>query len=184
MKIGKTLYVTQRKWWRQWLKKHHKTAKDIWLIYYKKDSGKPRIPYNDAVEEALCFGWIDSTVKSIDKNKFAQRFSPRRPNSILSETNTERIRHLIKQKKMTSVGLQAVKHRFSPASEIKIATDILKALKQDKSTWENFKKFSDSYKRIQIGWVEGARTRPTMFKQRLRYFLEKTKNNKKFGMVQ
>ena len=78
MQITKTLYVIERYEWRAWLAKHHDTEKDIWLIYYKKQSGEPRIPYNDAVEEALCFGWIDSTVKGIDENKYAQRFSPRK----------------------------------------------------------------------------------------------------------
>ena len=66
MEVGKTLYVTNRKPWRSWLSKHHKTASDIWLVYYKKESGKRRIPYNDAVEEALCYGWIDGIRKSVD----------------------------------------------------------------------------------------------------------------------
>ena len=78
MDIGKTLYVTDRKQWRSWLAKNHTKAKEIWLIYYRKSSGKKRIPYNDAVEEALCYGWIDSIMKSIDEKSFAQRFSPRK----------------------------------------------------------------------------------------------------------
>ena len=65
MQLGKTLYVKNRNQWRSWLEKNHQTTPEIWLIYYKKHSGKPRIPYNDAVEEALCFGWIDSTVKPV-----------------------------------------------------------------------------------------------------------------------
>lgn len=69
--------------------------REIWLIYYHKDSGKPRIPYNDAVEEALCFGWIDSTVKNIDAERYAQRFSPRNPKTAYSQTNKERLRRLI-----------------------------------------------------------------------------------------
>ena len=74
-----------------WLRQQYKTEKEIWLVYYKKGSGKPRIEYNDAVEEALCFGWIDSTVRSIDENRFAQRFSPRKPNSKYSPANKETI---------------------------------------------------------------------------------------------
>ena len=74
MEIGTILYVTNRKQWRSWLSKNHDSAKDIWLIYYKKDSGKKRIPYNHAVDEALCYGWIDSIVKSIDNEKYVQRF--------------------------------------------------------------------------------------------------------------
>jgi uncharacterized protein YdeI (YjbR/CyaY-like superfamily) len=99
MKIGTTLYVTHRRQWRSWLAKNHASAREIWLIYFKKESGKSRIPYNDAVEEALCYGWIDSITKPIDEKRWAQRFSPRRKNSALSETNKERVRRLIKAKK-------------------------------------------------------------------------------------
>src|SRR2546425_13099589 len=94
MKLGKTYYTKNRRGWRAWLAKHHRTAPEIWLIYYKKDSGKPRIPYNDAVEEALCYGWIDSILKPVDADRYAQRFSPRRPRSRLSEMNRERVRRL------------------------------------------------------------------------------------------
>jgi len=187
MELGKTLYVIDRGAWRSWLAKHHGTEEEIWLIFYKQHTGKPRIPYNDAVEEALCYGWIDSTVKTVDEERFAQRFTPRKPGSKLSEMNKERIRRLIKEKKMTSAGLAAVKHVLDVSSEearLIIAPDILKALKQDKKIWENFQKFSPSYQRIRIGWIEGARSRPEIFEQRLRYFLKMTAQNKKFGMVQ
>lgn len=186
MKIGQTLYVTNRKTWRAWLAKHHNNEEEIWLVYMKKDSRKPRIPYNDAVEEALCFGWIDSTLKPIDEEKYAQRFSPRRPTSKLSEMNKERIRRLIKQKKMTPAGLAAVKHVSDISSnnlKLIIAPDIIKALKKDKKTWSNFEKFPTSYKRIRIGWIEMARIHRQIFNQRLRYFLKMTARNKRFGMV-
>ena len=100
MDIGKTLYVTDRKDWRKWLSRNYEKEKEIWLIYYRKHSNKPRISYNAAVEEALCYGWIDSTFKGIDEEKFAQRFSPRRPKSKLSEMNKERIQQLIQKKKI------------------------------------------------------------------------------------
>ncbi len=187
MDIGKTLYVTDRKKWHSWLTKNHNKEKEIWLIYYRKSSGKKRIPYNDAVEEALCYGWIDSTMKGMDEEMFAQRFTPRRPNSMLSQMNKERIRRLIKQKKMTEKGLTAVKHVFDNSlKNLKciIKTDILKSLKEDKKTWENFQKFPESYKRIRIEWIEGTRTRPELFKKRLGYFLKMTSKNKRYGMVQ
>lgn len=186
MELGKTLYVTDRKQWRSWLAKNHNKENEIWLIYYRKSSGKKRIPYNDAVEEALCYGWIDSIQKGIDKEKFAQRFSPRKPNSVLSQMNKERIHRLIEQKKMTAMGLNAVKHAFNDSSKNSkciIKADILKLLKDDKKTWENFHKFPESYKRIRIEWIEGARTRPELFKKRLEYFLKMTARNKKYGMA-
>ena len=109
MKLGKTLYVTTRQAWRSWLAKHHATEKEIWLVYHKKHTGKPSIPYNDAVEEALCYGWIDSQTKGIDKDSYGQRFSPRKPSSQWSETNKERVRRLIKAGKMTPAGLAALR---------------------------------------------------------------------------
>ena len=187
MDLGETLYITDRKKWRSWLAKNHNKKKDIWLIYYRKSSGKERIPYNDAVEEALCYGWIDSIMKKIDEEKFVQRFSPRRSNSVLSQLNKERIHVLIKQKKMTARGLTAVKHAFdasSKDSKCVIKTDILKSLKEDKKIWENFQKFPESYKRIRIEWIESTRNRPEVFKNRWMYFLKMTAKNKKYGMMQ
>jgi len=186
MIIGKTLYVISRKDWHSWLAKNYDKKKEIWLIYYRKNSGKPRIPYNDAVEEALCYGWIDSIFKSIDDEKFAQRFSPRRKNSILSALNKERIRMLIKDNKMKDAGLKAVSHVFDKDKKEKfiIASDIMKSLKSCKEIWENFRKFPEHYKRIRIAWIEDTRDYPELFKKRLNYFLKMTAKNKKFGMVQ
>jgi uncharacterized protein YdeI (YjbR/CyaY-like superfamily) len=189
MELGKTPYVTTRNEWRSWLKEHHTSENEIWLVFYKKHTSKPRIPYNDAVEEALCYGWIDSTVKKIDDERFAQRFTPRKQGSKskLSETNKARIRRLVKQKKMTAAGLAAVKHLLDDQLQneaLVIAPDILKVLQEDKTTWEHFQKFPDSYKRIRIGWIEMTRTRSPIFEQRLRYFLTMTGKNRRFGMVQ
>src|SRR5205809_3421959 len=110
MNLGKTFYAKNRKEWCAWLAQHHRAAPEIWLVYYKKDSGKPRIPYNHAVEEALCYGWIDGIGKPIDAKKYAQRFSPRRKTSKLSDMNRERVRRLIKAGRMTKVGLAAIEH--------------------------------------------------------------------------
>lgn len=186
MNIGKKLYLKERKSLRIWLKKNHKTEKEIWLIFYKKDSGKPRIPYYAAVEEALCFGWIDSIMKKIDDESFAQRFSPRQKNSQLSELNKERVKRLIKQKKMTSAGLRAIEHAFNETylnEKFKVPADIMKELKKNKSMWKNFQTFPESYKRIRIGWIDSARSRPDIFQTRLNYFLKMTEKNKTYGMV-
>ncbi|MEP6603968.1 MAG: YdeI/OmpD-associated family protein [Spartobacteria bacterium] len=182
MELGKTLYVTDRKQWRAWLKANHATAKEIWLIYYKKHTAKPRIPYDDAVEEALCYGWIDSTVMRMDEERTAQRYSPRRPRSFLSETNKERVRRLVKSKKMTRAGLAIIQTQLDET--FTAAADIVAELKKDAKTWKNFKGFSETYRRIRIGWIDAARHRPEIFQQRLRYLLKMTAQNKKFGMVQ
>ena len=99
MEITKTLHITNRKDWRDWLKKNYKTEKEIWLVYHKKATGKPRIEYNDAVEEALCFGWIDSIVKTLDEEHTVQRFSPRKPKAKYSQANIERLRIWWQRKK-------------------------------------------------------------------------------------
>ncbi|MBN2051927.1 YdeI/OmpD-associated family protein [Candidatus Woesearchaeota archaeon] len=160
--------------------------KEVWLFYYRKSSGKPRIPYNDAVEEALCYGWIDSTVKHVDEEKFAQRFTPRRQNSVLSEMNKERIRRLIANRRMTSAGLDAVSHAFDKDKKegLVIAPDILKALKSDAQAWKNFQKLPEGYKKVRVGYIEHSRQQDNkIFQSRLNHFIKMTAKNKKFGMV-
>ncbi len=179
MDITKTLDASTRAEWRKWLRKNYKTAKEIWLVYYKKGSGKPRIPYNDAVEEALCFGWIDSNVKTLDKERFAQRFSPRNPKSGYSQANKERLRKLLTEGKVMKDVLATLGDIGEEKFEI--PKDILKAIKANKQAWENFQKFSDAYKRIRIAFIEGARNRPQEFKKRLNYFIQMTEKNKQFG---
>ncbi len=179
MEITQTLYVTSPKDWRKWLKKHYKTEKEIWLVYYRKESGKPRIAYNDAVEEALCFGWIDSIIHTIDEESFAQRFSPRKPKSGYSQANKERLRSLIEQGKVTGDVLATLGNITEEKFEI--AKDILKEIKSNKQAWENFQEFSDAYKRIRIAFIEGARKRPAEFEKRLRYFIKMTEKSKMFG---
>jgi uncharacterized protein YdeI (YjbR/CyaY-like superfamily) len=179
MNITKTLHVTNRRDWRKWLREHYKTEKEIWLVYYKKETGKPRILYNDAVEEALCFGWIDSTAKSLDEKRTAQRFSPRKSKSPYSPANKERLRKLLKQHKV----LKEVRETLRDILEEKfeIPADILEAIKTNKEAWKHFQKFSDAYKRIRIGFIEGARNRPKEFNKRLRYFIMMTEKNKQYG---
>lgn len=179
MDISQTLHVTDRKDWRNWLKKNYKTEKDIWLVYYKKATGKPRIEYNDAVEEALCFGWIDSIAKKLDDERTAQRFSPRKPKSSYSQANIERLRSLVVQKKVMKEVVDSLGDILN--EEFVIPPDILKAIKANKAAWKNFQKFSDSYKRIRIAFIAGARHRPEEFKKRLRHFIEMTEKNKMFG---
>jgi len=188
MKLGKTLYVTNRKEWRSWLAKNHAGEKEIWLVFYRKSSGKPRIPYNEAVEEALCYGWIDSLQKGIDEEKFAQRFSPRKPTSQLSEMNKERIRRLIKQKRMTAAGLRAISKTFDISRDLEektaVAPDILAALKADKRAWENFRNFPEGYKKVRLGFLESRRRHgDEVLEKSLKHFIKMTADNKKFGMV-
>jgi uncharacterized protein YdeI (YjbR/CyaY-like superfamily) len=105
MEIGETLLARSRQEWHDWLTQHHRDRKEIWLVYYKKTSGKTGISYDDAVEEALCFGWIDGAIKGIDEETYAGRFTPRRPRSPWSASNRARVSRLLQAGQVTEAGL-------------------------------------------------------------------------------
>ncbi len=177
--LGEILEASDRADWRRWLRRNYKTSREIWLVYYRKGSGRERIAYNDAVEEALCFGWIDSNVKGIDQTRFAQRFSPRRPGSPYSPANKERLRRLVAEGRVVKSVLATLEDLKEP--NFVVAKDILEAIKADKEAWANYRKFPAAYKRIRIGFIEGARKRPAEFQKRLRYFIKMTAKGKQFG---
>ena len=164
MEISETLYVHTREEWRKWLEKNFDKQKEIWLIFPKKSSGKPRISYNDAVEEALSFGWIDSTVKTSDEESFAQRFSPRNPKSSYSQANKERLRWLLKEKMLHPSIEEKVKKILDET--FVFPSDIISAIKADKVAWKHYQNFSPAYKRIRVAYIETARNRPKEFQKR------------------
>jgi uncharacterized protein YdeI (YjbR/CyaY-like superfamily) len=170
MDIGKTLYVKDKKDWRTWLSTHFNKEKEIWLKYPSKDSGQPRIQYNDAVEEALSFGWIDSTVKHLDEHSSAQRFSPRNPASGYSQSNKERLNRLAKEGRLHPSIRESVEKVLK--TDFVFPPDILKAIKENKAAWENYQNFSPSYRRIRIAYINGSRNRPNEFKKRLNNFIK------------
>jgi uncharacterized protein YdeI (YjbR/CyaY-like superfamily) len=182
MEVGQTLRAKSRAEWRRWLQKNHLAAREIWLVFQRKDSGKRHVAYADAVEEALCFGWIDSIVKPLPDGERAQRFTPRRPGSSVSELNKERIRRMIALDLMTDAGLQAAGDISSDG--FKIEPGIMRAIKKDPEVWAHFQTLPDSYRRVRIGWIQEARGRPDVVEQRLRYFLKMTRAGKKFGSHQ
>ena len=173
------LDVAQRKEWRAWLEGHYQTASVIWLVYHKKHTGQARISYNDAVEEALCFGWIDSTVRKVDEDRYAQKFSPRSPKSPYSQANIERLRALADQGRVMPEVLAAAAGELD--RDFIIPADILAAVQADAQAWQNFQAFSPTYIRIRVAFIEGARDRPAEFARRLAYFLRMTARNKLFG---
>lgn len=184
--------MSNRDDWRAWLDKNHLAEKEVWLIYYKRHTGKPRIPYDDAVEEALCFGWIDSTIRRLDDEKYAQKFTPRNLKSNWSELNRKRARKMIKEGKMTKAGLA----KFKQAGEQKnkqvedkpinkkavIPIDLKKALSVNKKALENFGNFAPSYKRLYIRWILNAK-RPETRAKRIKQTVKWSAENKKPGMM-
>jgi len=105
--MKESLTFKTRASWRSWLEKHHDKEQELWLVFYKKGSGKQGISYEDSVEEALCFGWIDGQIRSIDHDRCARRFTPRRKGSAWSESNLKRVERMKKEGKMTKAGLDA-----------------------------------------------------------------------------
>lgn len=179
MEITDTFYTADREKWRQWLAENYKTAEEVWLVFPKKASGLPRLPYHEAVEEALCFGWIDSIRKSLDDDRTAQRFTPRRPDSGYSQTNIERLRRLVKQGKL----MPKVKASLGDLLDQKFEfpADIEAALRANEKAWQNFQSFSGPYQRIRVAYVDWARKRPGEFEKRLNNLIKKTEQGKQFG---
>jgi uncharacterized protein YdeI (YjbR/CyaY-like superfamily) len=187
MEIGDTLYVATREEWRAWLELNHKKITDIWLIYYKAGSGKPRIPYRHAVEEALCFGWIDGIARSIDSEKYAQRFTPRKKGSNWSDLNISIAETMIELGRMYPAGLSAYKRGLEDNPREKreqralldiMPEDLSNALKNNPVTAENFKSFAPSYQRQCARYVNDAK-RPETRQRRIDAILVEAAENKK-----
>lgn len=184
LKTDKTLNITSRTEWRNWLLENFNIENEVWLVYARKSTGEQRIKYNDAVEEALCFGWIDSTNKTLDKDHTVQRFTARQTNSNYSQPNKERLKWLAENNLIHHSFRKIVEEIIS--KEYVFPLDILDEIKKDKTTWNNFIKFSAPYKRIRIAYIESARKRPEEFTKRLNNFIKKTQENKlisRFGGI-
>lgn len=179
MDITDTLYAAHRQEWRQWLLANYQTATEIWLITYRQHTGRPSIAYNDAVEEALCFGWIDSVRKSLDQERLAQRFTPRNPKSDYSQTNKERLKMLIDQGQVMPDVLASLGDVLT--EEYAFPRDIMAALQANSQAWENFQRYTGAYQRIRIAYIDSARKRPGEFEKRLGHFLQMTEQGKQFG---
>ncbi|MBQ9545217.1 MAG: YdeI/OmpD-associated family protein [Clostridia bacterium] len=176
MNEKKTVCCYDRGEWRKWLSEHFETEKEVWFVFYSSDSGKKGVSYNDAVEEALCFGWIDSTAGKLDAERQLRRFTPRRKGSSFSQPNIERLVFLDSQ------GLIHPKIRKSVedllCTPFVFPEDIIASLRSDPEVWRNYQSFSEPYKRIRVAYIDAARGRPAEFSKRLENFVKKTRANK------
>lgn len=165
---------------RVWLEKYHRSKKECWVVVKR---GRPKnngtFWYIDAVEEAMCFGWIDSTTKKLDNGITAQKLAPRRKGSLWSELNKERCRRMDKLGRMTDAG-RAVLPDMSPAGFI-IDDDILQALKADDEVWKNFCNFPALYQRVRIDTIQIKKTQPDLFESRLQKLIDNTKKGIMYG---
>ncbi|MCL2455889.1 MAG: YdeI/OmpD-associated family protein [Micrococcales bacterium] len=167
------LYVRTRQEWRAWLEENFDTAAEVWFTFPTKVSGETGVSYNDAVEEALCFGWIDSTIKSLDEGHRIQRFSPRNPRSTYSQSNKERLRwltdHGLIHESVTEEAARVLAEPFVWPQ------DIMEAIQADPEAWAHFQTFSPGYKRIRVAYIDAARVSPDELTKRLNNFLAKTR---------
>ena len=170
------LYCTNRQEWRQWLVANFESAREVWFVFPTKASGEVGVAYNDAVEEALCFGWIDGVAGTLDPLHQLRRFTPRRKGSPYSRPNIERLIWLNEQ------GLLHPSVRTSVADLIsqpfQFPADIIATLQQDQKVWEHYCTFSEPYKRIRVAYIDAARKRPAEFRRRLENFIAKTRQNR------
>ena len=170
------VYFQVREEWREWLSIHFESEKEIWFVFPLISSGEIGISYNDAVEEALCFGWIDGVVGTLDDKHQLRRFTPRREGSAYSQLNIERLKNLDEQGMIHPKIRESVKEIID--KPFVFPKDIINAIKRDKIAWSNYLSFSDSYKRIRVAYIDSARKRPDEFKKRLDNFIKKCHENK------
>ena len=160
------LDVDNRADWRSWLKRNSATAEEVWLVYYRKASGKARISYDDAVEEAICFGWIDGKLNKLDEERFIQRFTPRKPDSRWSATNIKRAKKLIADKAMTPAGaVMFHPERKIQAHPTEMADASLRQFQRHAKAWKNFQNFPPYYQRVTTAWIAAAKKEETRQKR-------------------
>ena len=173
MEITERLHTTSREQWRDWLVENHSTKREIWISTTKSPDG---LQYLDAVEEALCFGWIDSIIKA-GEGVMWRRFSPRRKRSPWTELNKERCRRLERLGLMTDAGRAVL-----PNMDFQIDDDVLAALQSDDAVWQNFQALPALYVRVRIDNVQNIRKRdPQAYQRRLQKFIDNTRNGIMYG---
>jgi uncharacterized protein YdeI (YjbR/CyaY-like superfamily) len=187
----KKIKAENREEWRAWLAANHNQETEVWLVYYKKKTGKACIDYDASVEEALCFGWIDSIIKKLDDTKYVRKFTPRKMDSQWSSTNKERVKRMINNGLMTEFGLKKIeaakqagiwdKPEQKPELTYKIPDEFKKALKKNKKAQDTFSKLAPTYQKQYLGWIEVAK-RPETKDKRIKESVRLLAEGKKLGL--
>jgi uncharacterized protein YdeI (YjbR/CyaY-like superfamily) len=179
-----TLLVRSRPQWRAWLEKHHASSPGVWFVFYKRHTGVRSLPYEDAVREALCFGWIDSLVKRLDDDRYALKVTPRQPTSKWSDINRKRWAELKAAGLLTSAGLAAAPtdNSYAPRPVIPdLPVYIAKALKANFKAWEFFRELAPTYRRDFVVWIHTAK-RPETRERRIRESIRLLAAGQKLGL--
>lgn len=176
---------------RAWLKKHHSSTSELWVGFYKKGSGRPSITWPEAVDEALCVGWIDGIRKSIDEESYRIRFTPRKPRSTWSAVNLARVEVLTREGRMRPAGLEAFAKRKEAktgiyAYEQRKAAELDEASEQrfrsDPEAWEYFQSRPPGYRKTAIWWVVSAKREETR-RKRLEQLIEDSRNQRPIAQL-
>ena len=177
--------------WREWLERNHASSDGTWLYIHKKGSRRRGLRYEEAVEEALCFGWIDSKVRAHDADRFVQWFSPRKDGSVWSETNRRRVSRLRRRGVMTDAGLRSVRVARrngmwgalpDRSDRPEPGADLLEALSKDPAAWRGWMSFAPSYRKMYIHWVDDAK-RPQTRGRRVAEVVRRSREGRKPGML-
>ncbi|MDQ7816401.1 MAG: YdeI/OmpD-associated family protein [Melioribacteraceae bacterium] len=185
-----SLYFRTSSVWHNWLKKNHNRSDGVWLVFCNIKSGKPTIPYESAVEEALCYGWIDSIVKKIDEERFMRKFTPRKDKSVWSPLNKKRATKLIAEKRMTAAGrvkIEIAKRNGQWVKESRanidftIPEEFRSALNHNKKAKQGFSKLAPTYQKQFIGWIFMAKQKTTK-ERRIRESIALLAEGKKLGL--
>jgi uncharacterized protein YdeI (YjbR/CyaY-like superfamily) len=151
--------------WKAWLEENHRTANEIWLAYYKKGTGKTSVTYEEALEEALCFGWIDSTVRKLDAERYMQRYTPRKDDSIWSTSNKARVKRLMAAGRMTEAGMAKIRAakrngmwtKYDKIDrKVEMPEELIAALDQKPKAKAMFDQLADYHKKMWGGWIADA----------------------------
>jgi uncharacterized protein YdeI (YjbR/CyaY-like superfamily) len=174
MEIRNSLIFADPEGWRAWLQAHHASEREAWLIYYKKAANQPSIDYESSVEEALCFGWIDSIIQKIDEASYARKFTPRSNTLKWSESNKRRVRKLIREGRMTPVGMITVTFPIdqdestvpSPSRPtFEFSAEVLETFQADPAAWSFFNQLATSERRNVTGWIMSAKKEETRLRR-------------------
>jgi len=195
MKEVEQIYFNNRESFHRWLQKNHDKSLGIWIIFYKKHVKVECIKYKESLEEALCFGWIDSIIKKIDNDQYARKFTPRTNVSKWSELNKKIVTTLIKTGKMTEKGLkkidlylktgkvdwQSIEFKEKETKEFDIPDFIMDEFAKNEPALTNFNNLAQTYKRHYVLWITNAKRKETIH-NRLKESVELLKENKKLGL--
>ena len=180
----KTFDARTRERWRSWLAKHHASESEVWLIFHKLHTGKPSVAYNDAVDEALCYGWIDSLIKRIDDDRYARKFTPRKADSTWSTVNLNRYAALKAANKLAAPGIARSpdgRPVVDAAPAGSVPPYIERAIKREVRARKFFDTLAPSYRRMYVTWIDSAKREETR-RHRLRQAIEMLKAGRKPGL--